>query len=74
MSTKQSEIPHLVETLAALCNPVDGSARDLEQDVSTIRPYTIEEACEVWPTAVRFIPCAKRGEIELRCMGNWARS
>jgi len=47
MSTKQSDISQLIETMAALCNPVDGSARDLEQDVSAIRHYTIEEACEI---------------------------
>jgi NTP pyrophosphatase (non-canonical NTP hydrolase) len=47
MSTKQSDISQLIETMAALCNPVDGSARDLEQDVSAIRQYTIEEACEI---------------------------
>ncbi|GAA2844359.1 hypothetical protein EDC40_12112 [Aminobacter aminovorans] len=72
MSTKQSDISQLIEIMAALCNPVDGSARDLKQDVSTIRPYTNEEAYEVRSTAVRFIltPGTRRGEIELRWMGN----
>lgn len=41
------EIARLVEIMAALRNPVGGCPWDLEQDFSSIRHYTIEEAYEV---------------------------
>jgi MazG family protein len=41
------DIARLVEIMAALRNPVGGCPWDLEQDFSTIRHYTIEEAYEV---------------------------
>lgn len=41
------DIARLIEIMAALRDPVDGCPWDLEQDFSTIRHYTIEEAYEV---------------------------
>ena len=41
------EIARLLEIMAALRAPVTGCPWDLEQDFSTIAPYTIEEAYEV---------------------------
>ena len=41
------DIARLMEIMAALRNPVGGCPWDLEQDFSTIRHYTIEEAYEV---------------------------
>ena len=41
------DIDRLVEIMAALRNPQGGCPWDLEQDFSTIAPYTIEEAYEV---------------------------
>lgn len=41
------DISRLVEIMAALRDPVTGCPWDLEQDFSTIRNYTIEEAYEV---------------------------
>lgn len=41
------EINRLLEIMARLRDPADGCPWDLEQDFSTIAPYTIEEAYEV---------------------------
>lgn len=41
------DLARLVEIMAALRTPVTGCPWDLEQDFSTIAPYTIEEAYEV---------------------------
>ena len=41
------DISRLIEIMAALRNPDGGCPWDLEQDFSTIAPYTIEEAYEV---------------------------
>lgn len=41
------DISRLIEIMAALRNPVGGCPWDLEQDFSSIRHYTIEEAFEV---------------------------
>jgi len=41
------EISRLLEIMAALRDPNYGCPWDIEQDFSTIRPYTIEEAYEV---------------------------
>jgi len=41
------DISRLLEIMAALRTPVTGCPWDLEQDFSTIAPYTIEEAYEV---------------------------
>jgi ATP diphosphatase len=41
------DISRLIEIMSALRNPVGGCPWDLEQDFSTIRHYTIEEAYEV---------------------------
>jgi nucleoside triphosphate diphosphatase len=42
-----SDITRLIEIMAALRTPGSGCPWDLEQDFSTIAPYTIEEAYEV---------------------------
>jgi ATP diphosphatase len=42
-----SDIARLIEIMAALRTPGSGCPWDLEQDFSTIAPYTIEEAYEV---------------------------
>ncbi|MCB1381874.1 MAG: nucleoside triphosphate pyrophosphohydrolase [Notoacmeibacter sp.] len=50
MTTPQpanGEIRRLLDIMAALRTPVTGCPWDLEQDFSTIAPYTIEEAYEV---------------------------
>src|SRR5690349_22599069 len=41
------DISRLIEIMAALRTPVTGCPWDLEQNFSTIAPYTIEEAYEV---------------------------
>ncbi|KKB78118.1 nucleoside triphosphate hydrolase [Devosia soli] len=41
------DVSRLIEIMAALRDPVSGCPWDLEQDFSTIRHYTIEEAYEV---------------------------
>jgi ATP diphosphatase len=41
------DISRLVEIMAALRTPLTGCSWDLEQDFSTIAPYTLEEAYEV---------------------------
>ncbi|HEX2017434.1 MAG TPA: nucleoside triphosphate pyrophosphohydrolase [Aurantimonas sp.] len=45
--TPSREIARLIEIMAALRHPVTGCPWDLEQDFSTIAPYTVEEAYEV---------------------------
>lgn len=45
--TPSREICRLIEIMAALRTPGTGCPWDLEQDFSTIAPYTIEEAYEV---------------------------
>lgn len=45
--TPSRDIGRLLEIMAALRTPVTGCPWDLEQDFSTIAPYTIEEAYEV---------------------------
>jgi ATP diphosphatase len=45
--TPSPDIARLVEIMAALRTPATGCPWDLEQDFSTIAPYTIEEAYEV---------------------------
>src|ERR1700692_3035011 len=45
--TPSRDISKLLEIMAALRTPVTGCPWDLEQDFSTIAPYTIEEAYEV---------------------------
>src|SRR5690554_1490442 len=47
------DIARLIEIMAALRNPDGGCPWDLEQDFSTIRHYTIEEAYEVADTIER---------------------
>lgn len=42
-----NDISRLIEIMAALRTPVTGCPWDLEQDFSTIAPYTLEEAYEV---------------------------
>src|ERR1700743_1334566 len=45
--TPSRDITRLLEIMAALRTPGTGCPWDLEQDFSTIAPYTIEEAYEV---------------------------
>lgn len=45
--TPSRDIASLIEIMAQLRTPVTGCPWDLEQDFSTIAPYTIEEAYEV---------------------------
>ena len=45
--TPSKDISRLIEIMAALRNPDGGCPWDVEQDFSTIAPYTIEEAYEV---------------------------
>src|SRR3981081_583575 len=45
--TPSRDISKLLEIMAALRTPVTGCPWDLEQDFSSIAPYTIEEAYEV---------------------------
>ncbi|MEX6507947.1 nucleoside triphosphate pyrophosphohydrolase [Jiella sp. M17.18] len=45
--TPSREVSRLVEIMAALRDPQSGCPWDLEQDFTTIAPYTIEEAYEV---------------------------
>ena len=45
--TPSRDISRLIEIMARLRTPVTGCPWDLEQDFSTIAPYTIEEAYEV---------------------------
>jgi len=45
--TPSRDIARLLDIMAALRTPVTGCPWDLEQDFSTIAPYTIEEAFEV---------------------------
>ena len=51
--TPSRDIARLVEIMAALRTPGSGCPWDLEQDFSTIAPYTIEEAYEVADAIVR---------------------
>src|ERR1700742_1245414 len=45
--TPSRDISRLLDIMAQLRTPVSGCPWDLEQDFSTIAPYTIEEAYEV---------------------------
>jgi nucleoside triphosphate diphosphatase len=51
--TPARDISRLLEIMAALRTPKTGCPWDLEQDFSTIAPYTIEEAYEVADAIVR---------------------
>jgi nucleoside triphosphate diphosphatase len=52
-----SDIARLIEIMAALRTPGTGCPWDLEQDFSTIAPYTIEEAYEV-------VDAISRGDLD----------
>ena len=58
-----SEINKLLEVMARLRDPKDGCPWDLEQDFSTIAPYTIEEAYEVADAIARDDMAELRGEL-----------
>jgi nucleoside triphosphate diphosphatase len=51
--TPSRDIARLIEIMAALRTPGTGCPWDLEQDFSTIAPYTIEEAYEVTDAIAR---------------------
>ena len=55
-----SDIEKLLEIMAALRDPQNGCPWDLEQDFSTIAPFTVEEAYEVADAI------ARRDHAELR--------
>lgn len=57
------EIIRLRDVMAELRNPDDGCPWDLEQDFSTIAPYTIEEAYEVADAIERGDMDELRGEL-----------
>ena len=58
-----SDIDKLLEIMARLRNPDTGCPWDLEQDFSTIAPYTIEEAYEVADAIAREDMPALRDEL-----------
>lgn len=58
-----SEIQKLLEIMAALRNPDGGCPWDLEQDFSTIAPYTVEEAYEVADAIARDDMADLKGEL-----------
>ena len=58
-----SGIEKLLEIMAALREPATGCPWDLEQDFSTIAPYTIEEAYEVADAITRNDMPALRDEL-----------
>ncbi len=57
------DISRLIEIMAALRTPVTGCPWDLEQDFSTIAPYTIEEAYEVADAIERYDMVDLRDEL-----------
>lgn len=57
------EIQKLLEIMAALRNPNGGCPWDLEQDFSTIAPYTVEEAYEVADAIARDDMDDLKGEL-----------
>jgi len=57
------EIEKLLEIMAALRDPLTGCPWDLEQDFSTIAPYTVEEAYEVADAIARDDMPALRDEL-----------
>lgn len=61
--TPSKDIHRLIEIMAALRTPVTGCPWDLEQDFSTIAPYTIEEAYEVADAIERNDLCALKDEL-----------
>jgi ATP diphosphatase len=58
--TPSRDISRLLEIMAALRTPVTGCPWDLEQNFSTIAPYTIEEAYEV-------VEAITRGDLDDLC-------
>lgn len=67
--TPSRDIDRLIEIMAALRTPGTGCPWDLEQDFSTIAPYTIEEAYEVADAIARGDPvdlCDELGDLLLQ--------
>jgi len=64
------DIGRLLEIMAALRSPGTGCPWDLEQDFSTIAPYTLEEAYEVADAIARgdLADCARNSVI---CFSKW---
>ncbi len=54
------DIARLVEIMAALRTPETGCPWTSKQNFSTVAPYTIEEAYEVWMPSTRR-PCGPEG-------------
>ena len=63
MTRDQDELQRLLDTMAALRDPVTGCPWDRRQDFATIAPYTIEEAFEVADAIERRDWPALRGEL-----------
>src|SRR6478609_1021290 len=67
--TPSPDISRLLEIMAALRTPVTGCPWDLEQNFSTIAPYTIEEAYEVAEAIARndmYDLCDELGDLLLQ--------
>ncbi|MEL7491287.1 MAG: nucleoside triphosphate pyrophosphohydrolase [Pseudomonadota bacterium] len=62
-SQAQRELARLLDIMAKLRNPDGGCPWDLEQDFSTIAPYTVEEAYEVADTIARGDMAGLRDEL-----------
>src|SRR5438445_13189457 len=61
--TPSKDISRLIEIMAALRAPKTGCPWDIEQDFSTIAPYTIEEAYEVADAIARGDMAALKDEL-----------
>ena len=61
--TPSKDVVRLIEIMAALRDPQTGCPWDIEQDFSTIAPYTIEEAYEVADAIERGDPIDLREEL-----------
>src|SRR5579863_3764367 len=61
--TDAPDLPRLLDIMARLRDPANGSPWDLEQSFATIAPYTIEEAYEVAEAAERGEPAALKEEL-----------
>ena len=69
------DIGRLLEIMAALRTPGTGCPWDLEQDFSTIAPYTLEEAYEVADAIARgFVPFVPHYRQSPFASNFWIRS
>ena len=63
MSEARARINDLIAVMARLRDPQNGCPWDLQQDFSTIAPYTLEEAYEVMDAIERQDAAGLRGEL-----------